>query len=357
MLAPDRRGLSQSVFKRRLHSVPERESLGCVLLERDGRIVSLTSTFASMVSCTVQMLFGQNVFDLLDSRDPGLLLREGVTSRVVARGNGRQLHWTIHRTARGAALGGYYIGILSNHREEVRTTQKDHLAELGRGTAVVAHEVANTLSIISENAELLLEEGEVNEGSRESLKLMRDQAQRLGLLLNDVLCFARDLPLKIAPHDCAGLVERVVQLCNQRRIKRNVTLRVETEDRLPLVSVDADRLYQVFFNVIKNACDASVDDDEVLIRIKAGILPQDRAAVIVEIIDHGKGIEPANLKRIFEPFFSTKAPGEGTGLGLPIAQRIVSAHGGELRVTSNPGQGTQASIILPIANGSMNTLG
>lgn len=355
MIAPDRHGLPRSIFKRRLQSVPERDSVGCALLERDGRVVSLTSTFAAMLNRSAQMLFGQSVFDVLDSRDPGLLLREGVRSRVVARYSGRQLHWTIHRTASGAALGGYYIGILSNPWEEPRKTQSDHLAELGRGASIVAHEVANTLSIISDNAELLLEEGEVNEESRGSLKLMRDQAHRLGLLLNDVLCFARDLPLKLAPHDCANLVERVVQLCNQRRMRKNITLRIEAESQLPPITADADRLYQVFFNVIKNACDASVDGGEVLITVRRGILSQNQPAVSVDIFDQGTGVDPANLKRIFEPFFSTKAPGEGTGLGLPIAQRIVSAHGGELQVTSDPGQGTRASIILPVVNVGLTT--
>ena len=356
MVAPDRHGLSPSIFKKRLPSVSE-DSVGCALLERDGRVVSLTKTFATMIGCNVQMLFGQSIFNLLDSYEPGLLLREGVRNRVVARANGRQLCWTIHRTATGAALGGYYIGLLAkqNSGEENNPLQADHLAELGRGTAVVAHEIANSLSIISDNAELLLEGNQVKEESRESLELVRDQAHRLGLLLNDVLNFSRDLPLKIASHDCVKLVEGVVQLCNQRRILKNVKLRIIVEGQLPPVAADADRLYQVFFNVIKNACDASVDGDEVLINIRRGSLRQNQPAVTVDIIDHGVGVDPANLKRIFEPFFSTKAAGEGTGLGLPIARRIVVAHGGELQVTSEPGKGSQASIMLPVFKSSSNS--
>lgn len=330
----------------------EHRSVGCALMASDGRIMSVTRLFAEMVGCPARLLFGQSIFGVLtctDKRNPVGLLVEG-TATAIARDE-RSFLWTAHKIARGAALGGYYVGLLRDEGQAnglgLRLAHRDRLAMLGGLTATMAHEIAGSVNVIANNAELLLSE-EVDEETRESLAVMLEEAHRLGALLHDILGMARDTPLNIKAQDTVKLLEKTVRLLHHQRGDKNISMRIEAEPNLPSAAGDAERLLQVFLNIVKNARDASPEGGEVLISVANGKLKDGESAIEIRITDHGSGITPSDLPKIFDPFFSTKPLEKGTGLGLDIARRIVTAHRGELQLTSLPGEETCAVVQLPV---------
>jgi len=322
------------------------------LMAGDGRIMSVTRSFARMVGCPARVLFGQSIFGVLsrtDKRKPVGLLVEG-TATAIAR-NKRSFFWTAYKIARGAALGGYYVGLLRDEEQangvELRLAHHDRLAMLGGLTAAMAHEIAGHVNVIANNAELLLND-EVDEETRQSIAVMREEAHRLGVILHDMLGLARDTPLTIKAQDTVKLLEKTVRLLHHQRCDKNVSMRIEAEPNLPLAAGDAECLLQVFLNIVKNARDASPDGGEIVITVANAKLHDGESAIEIRITDQGSGIAPSHLPKIFDPFFSTKPLEKGTGLGLSIARRIVTAHRGELQLTSLLGQGTCAAVQLPV---------
>jgi len=330
-------------------------AVGCALLENDGRIVSVTPTFATMLDTDVALLFGQNVCDLMmisdDDREPRDLLLDG-QKKVVLLHNGRLLNWTADKIAPGAILGGYYIAIISEGSEleslERQVVHREKLAALGELTAQVAHEIAGPLNIIANNAELLLEEEGMPPSGLQGLTTMRDEAFRLCSTLQDILDFARDQRPQIKGHDAVKLVNRVLEPFKLHQSGKKISWRIDAEPGLPPVRGDAERLHQVFFNLFKNAWDASPDGGEVVIFVRSQRPEQATEGIEFVIVDKGEGIDPAHLKYVREPFFTTKPGGQGTGLGLAIVERILAAHQGSLKLASSQGDGTSVTVLLPV---------
>jgi signal transduction histidine kinase len=201
---------------------------------------------------------------------------------------------------------------------------------------------------MANGAELLLERDGIDAETADSLNNMLEEADRIQALLRSILRFARNEPITTGPQDATKLVTKSAQIIGRQSVCARVNLRIDAEPTLPRIAGDAEHLQQVFTNLIKNACDASHDGQEIVIKLAAGALSSGEAAVEVTVTDQGTGIKPTDLQHVFEPFYSTKSVDEGTGLGLTIAQRIVSAHRGELLITSLPGNGTRVTVLLPV---------
>lgn len=328
-------------------------TVGCALMQHDGRIVSVTRSFAEMLDSEVGQLFGQSIFDLMtadEDLEPSRLLVEDEWTRVVLR-DGRSLYWSVHKIARDAALGGYFVGLISNGGEldtlERPLDHREGFAALEELTAV-AHEIAGPLNIIANNAEFLLDEDGLTPDARQGLTTMCNEAFRLCALLQDTLGYARDASPKIKAHDAVNLVKKSLEVFKHQLCGKKISWRIEAEPSLPLVRGEAERLQQVFFNLFKNAWDASPDNGEVVIYVQRQMPEHTGAGVEVVIVDKGEGIDPSDLEHICEPFFTTKPAGQGTGLGLAIAQEILAAHKGSLKLASSPGEGTSATIVLPV---------
>jgi signal transduction histidine kinase len=330
-------------------------TVGCALMEHDGRIVSVTRSFAEMLDSEVGLLFGQSVFDLMTwdgDLEPGSLLLEGQKMRVVLRGDGRSLFWSTHRIAPGAILGGYYIGMIWDDSElgsfELSLVHRERLATLGGLTAGVAHEIAGPLNIIANNAEFLLDEDGLTPDALQGLTTIRNEAFRLCAVLQDILGFARNAPPDIKVLDAVDLVKKSLELFKNQLFGKKISWRIEAEASLPPVGGEAERLQQVFFNLFKNAWDASPEASEVVIIVRRQRPNRVGAGIEFLIVDKGEGIAPSDLEHICKPFFTTKPAGQGTGLGLAIAQQILAAHQGSLKLASSPGEGTSATVLLPV---------
>lgn len=228
---------------------------------------------------------------------------------------------------------------LQKLNEQLMRTEK--LAAMGTLAAGVAHEVNNPLASISSLIQMIQTRPNLDEETKEKLKLISTQITRIKQVTRDMMDFARVRPAARAPVDVNSILETSLRLASFDKAFQRLRLTKNFAEDLPKVFADGDQLQQVFLNLLLNARDAMPDGGEIFIQTE-----RKNGEIGIEISDTGAGIETENLKKVFDPFFSTKATGKGTGLGLAVCYGIVTAHGGRIEVSSN-GKGTKFSVILP----------
>lgn len=219
----------------------------------------------------------------------------------------------------------------------------EKMAELGRLSVGMVHELNTPLSVIASAVQLILREEEVSPSIKEMLERIDSEVHRLSEYTRGVLSFARTGEEPEPEADVNQVLQEVMVFLRYEARKRSITMIEELDyDMLP-VAADINRLKQIFINLIMNAFQAMGHGGA--LRVSTS-MPDDRSARI-EIADTGEGIPPERLERIFEPFFTTKKTGEGTGLGLYIVGKMVELMHGRITVTSRVGEGTTFTIILP----------
>jgi two-component system sensor histidine kinase HydH len=172
--------------------------------------------------------------------------------------------------------------------------------------------------------------------------IMIQEVDRLNRVITELLEFSRPMELKRKAADLAVLVRQALGTIEGQARERGIAVQAHLPPGLPVASIDPDRMTQVFLNLFLNAL-AAMDRGGVL---TVGIARQDDDSLRVSVTDTGTGIRKEDLGRVFDPYFTTKP--SGTGLGLAIVHRIVEAHGGEIRLESDPGKGTTFTVLLPI---------
>jgi signal transduction histidine kinase len=220
--------------------------------------------------------------------------------------------------------------------------QADKLSSLGRMAAGIAHEINNPLAGILLYSSNLVKKVPETGPLKKGLEVIIHETIRCRGIIQDLLEFSRERePLK-APADLNEVINKALSiLANEFRLNR-ISLEKHLSDNLPNVLIDGNQMEQVFINFFMNAIEAIQGQGSISVR---SFKDQDNKGVVVEIEDSGIGIPQEHLARIFEPFFSTKA--KGTGLGLAVNYGIIQKHGGQIKVSSQPGRGTTMTIRLP----------
>jgi signal transduction histidine kinase len=206
----------------------------------------------------------------------------------------------------------------------------------------VAHEVNTPLTGISSFTQLLLERSDAGDPRRELLEKIERQTFRAAKIVNNLLNLARPSTGEEAPVDVNVIVGDVLSLLEHQLRTSRIQVRRELAESPVFVKGQEYKLQQVFLNLFLNARDAMPKGGwlTVATRVRGG-------DVTVEVADTGVGIPPEHLARIYDPFFTTKAEGRGTGLGLSVTYGIVQEHGGTLSCESEYGQGTRFRLVLP----------
>lgn len=221
-------------------------------------------------------------------------------------------------------------------RAEKRVAAQRHLAQLGEMSAVLAHEIRNPLAALKGHAQLIAEQvDDPALGAR--VQRVINEAVRLEHLTTDLLDFARSGTINVAPASPAALLERAAAATVPERIARR------TDHAPPEWAVDAGRIEQVLINLLENALAVTPDG----LPIEAQAL-REGDALVYTVRDHGPGVPTSERGRIFEPFHTTKL--RGTGLGLPVAKRIVELHRGRIDVVDAVGGGAQFRVYIPRAS-------
>lgn len=240
---------------------------------------------------------------------------------------------------------------LRESREEVdrllaaastQITRAEHMATLGELAAGLAHEIRNPLAGIAGVIEIIGGDLPASSPNREVLKEVQREVLHIKQILSDLLDYARPKPPRVLAADLNTTAEHAVALARQQVLSRPIEIQLVYCDRLCTVEHDTAQIQQVLLNLLLNSIQA-IQAAGGTGRIEVRLEPRDTfAAVIVK--DSGRGIAPEHLPSIFRPFFTTK--GQGTGLGLSLARRIVEDHGGRIEVASQVGAGTTITVLL-----------
>jgi PAS domain S-box-containing protein len=235
------------------------------------------------------------------------------------------------------------VDISDRKRLESQLIQSEKMAAIGQLAAGIAHEIRNPLGIIT-NA--LYDLSEIVESNNpevdEDLRIAKEEMGRVQEIINNLLEFSRESRAELEAVDINDLLRKTLQLMNKSM--QNSDVRVVTEfGPLSNCLANQNALRQIFLNLITNAVQAMPDGGE--LRLRTAALPGGR--IQIEFADTGVGIPSENLKDIFNPFFTTKAPGQGTGLGLSVVHSVVKRYQGDIRVESQLNRGTTFTIELP----------
>jgi two-component system, NtrC family, sensor kinase len=236
-----------------------------------------------------------------------------------------------------------------------RMNELGRLAAAGQTAAQFAHEVGTPLNLISGHVQLLGLDLARNPGDGDArIKIIGEQIERIERIVRSMLDRTR-FETELTPVDLNQILQRLLDATSPAFDKRRVRIVEKFDPSLPRISGSTDRLQQLFLNLINNALDAMPDGGELTVSTQAeqsagGKTPK----VVVDFADDGSGMVPETLAHIFDPLYTTKAPGQGTGLGLVIVSQVVREHGGDVEVQSKPGQGTRFRLTFPVArtNGS-----
>ncbi len=237
---------------------------------------------------------------------------------------------------------------LDTKQEQLLQSRK--MASIGTFTSGIAHELNNPLNNISLTAESLMEEfTEVDrEEAEEMIKEILAQADRASQVVKNLLEFSRTERPFLLELNVNEVIERTIKLVRNQIMVTGIQLERNITEALPPIKGRRQDLQGVFLNILINSIQAIEDlSKESIISIHSGLGPN--GYIRVDFTDTGKGIKPDDLKHIFDPFYTTKPVGRGTGLGLSLVYGIIRTHGGYIEVKSEINKGTTFSIYLPIA--------
>ena len=235
--------------------------------------------------------------------------------------------------------------VTEERAKQERLHLTDRLASIGEMAAGIAHELNNPLTGVIGLSQMLLDE-EMSDGAKEDLNLIYNEAQRAAAVVKKLLTFGRQHPTERKAVQINAGVEDVLSLRAYEQKVNNIRVTTQLDDHLPEIVADPFQMQQVFLNIVLNAEQAMIETH------KEGTLTitTERVGgnIKVSFSDDGPGISPENMRKLFSPFFTTKALGKGTGLGLSICYGIVTNHGGRMYAQSELGKGATFVVELPL---------
>lgn len=231
-------------------------------------------------------------------------------------------------------------------RQEKQLFQLEKMSALGEVLSGIAHELNNPLSVVVGNAHLLLEE-HISDDLRPRIERMTGAAERCVRIVRTFLSMARDRPLELETREAADIVGAAVEAFEASELSGRLDIEVSVDEGLPPLWVDEVQVIQVFVNILANAAQAITASGR---GSRVGIEARPCATGVRFLLsDDGPGVPEDVRDRIFDPLFTTKEAGEGTGLGLALCHRIVVAHGGTIELSRESGPGATFVLELPEA--------
>jgi signal transduction histidine kinase len=230
---------------------------------------------------------------------------------------------------------------------ETSLARSEKLASVGRLAAGVAHEINNPMAVISANAQILREELSTAHPYYSSIELIDRASERASRIVRNLLDFSRAEEFEFVQTDLNLSLRDAISLVEPQIRRSNIEITIDLDPDLPAISASPDHLQVAWLNMLLNARDAiEAAGREGAIRVSS---TRRDDQVVVRIADDGIGIPAEDIEHVYDPFFTTKPPGKGTGLGLFTCYRTVQRHGGEIHIDSRVGQGTTFEITLPVS--------
>ena len=330
------------------------------IIDKDFKIVAINKSRAKLTEQAPQAMVGKSCYQMLFKRDApcpeclvGKTLLEGdITQRSERRWNETRddsSEWEISSYPIDSEDEKVTQAILieqdvtERRRLEAILAQSEKLAAVGQLAAGIAHEINNPLTAIIANAQILHREIGPDEDLQESVDLIARAGARAAQVVRNLLDFARKEEYHLGITDLNETLDKALDLVQHELLARGVQLEFIPDPLLPTIYASQDHLQSVWLNLLLNSLD-SLDKKPGEVKITTKYTNNE---IHVSVADNGKGISPENLTRVFEPFYTTKAPGRGTGLGLSVSHRIVKQHGGYIQVESQVGVGSIFTVVIP----------
>jgi signal transduction histidine kinase len=226
---------------------------------------------------------------------------------------------------------------------QAQISHQEKMASLGMMAAGIAHEIGNPLTSISSMAQVIKRKNENHNINEYVINILKN-IERISRIVRELVDFSRPSSYEEAPCNINEIIKSAVGIIKYDRRSKNLTYSLTLEPELPKTIIVSDHLLQVFLNILINAVDASEGyGDEIKVNsfIKNG-------HIHIEISDKGYGIPAEIQKKIFEPFYTTKEVGKGTGLGLTVSYGFIQKLKGEIKVKSEEGKGSKFTVIIPV---------
>ncbi len=338
-----------------------------ISLSKDGKIMDVNKAFEEIVGTSRENIIGERICEYFPERECEKLIAEVVekkkvrnielTAEIPDKGTFIfDLSGTVFTTPEGEE-GVYVTGRDLTERKEMeeKLLRSERLAAIGELSGSVAHELRQPLGVIS-NAIYYLKMTltEADETTREYLDIINEEVKSAGDVITGLLEIARTRAAERREEEVSSVIEKALE---KFEMPENIELKKDIPGDIPAISVDSWQMAQVFYNLINNAVQAMSMPEregrggELAINVKSR-KKKGKAMVEVSFADTGVGISKENMKKLFEPLFTTKA--RGVGLGLSICKNLVENNGGEIEVQSEEGKGTTVTVSLPGAMAMKN---
>lgn len=341
-------------------NIIESINIGLLAIDREGHITNWNSALETLLTLNRSDVIGKLIRDVFDED----LIHTICTAtgsvgwqvsqvyniyryKTIAK-DGRELVINISLSpleATDDSLAGTLIlieDITARVRLEAQMRETDKLSSIGLLAAGVAHEVNTPLTGISSYTQMLLAQTNLSDSKHAILEKIKRQTTRASEIVNNLLNFSRTSNVELTEVDIHKVLDDTIQLLEPQLRNTQIKIEKQFEEHLPHTVGSFSKLQQVFMNLLLNARDAMPNGGILTIKtqLQEGML-------LVNIIDTGVGIAPENIAKIYDPFFTTKGVGQGTGLGLAVSYGIIQEHKGRIFVESKTGLGTCFHIKLP----------
>jgi signal transduction histidine kinase/pSer/pThr/pTyr-binding forkhead associated (FHA) protein len=250
------------------------------------------------------------------------------------------------------AIGHQAALAIEDTRHYEAKVQAERLAAVGQTIATLSHEIKNILQGIKGGSHLIEMglSGGGDEQVRRGWNIVNKNQNRIYNLVMDMLTFSKEREPAFETCDLNGVVKEVVELLEQRASEISVKLQFVADESFPPIAIDPEGIHRAVLNIVTNALDATEQKEGGTVEVRTQFDPANAAARI-SVRDNGVGIPREEMAQLFTLFRSSKGA-RGTGIGLPVSDKIVREHGGEIRVVSQPGEGTEFVIELPVRTDS-----
>jgi PAS domain S-box-containing protein len=344
-------------------SIIESINVGLLAVDLEGRVTRLNSALEHILDLRRDAAVGRRVEDLFSEDFADTLkqvlgkdgwrlkeIRNIYKLHTATRGNrSLVLNIALAPLQDGQGQTGALVvleDVTARITLEEQLQQREKLSSIGLLAAGVAHEVNTPLTGVSSYTQMLL--GMLNETDPKHalLQKVRTQAERATNIVNNLLNFSRTgNAAEFAEVDVSRVLDDTLQLLEPQLRRSQIQILRRYDEDAPEAYANAGKLQQVFTNLILNARDAIPDGGQIIVSTGTA----EDGSLVAEISDTGIGIAPENVAKIYDPFYTTKGVGQGTGLGLAVSYGIIQEHAGRISVDSEPGKGTTFRIILPTA--------
>jgi PAS domain S-box-containing protein len=343
-------------------SIIESVNVGILVVDFDGRVTTWNSSLEEVFGIARERALRRRAEDIFDAdlidtmrnviggeswaiRDTRHIYKYNASTE-----DGRPLTLNISlapfEAARGVVTGTLVVieNVTERAQLEQQLLEREKLSSIGLLAAGVAHEVNTPLAGISSYAQMLLQQVQESDPKRKLLEKIHVQTVRASGIVNNLLNFSRTGDAQFREVDINRVLEDTLQLLEPQLRNAKFKISCTYGENLQPAYGSASKLQQVFMNLILNARDAMPNGGRLTVHTRAV-----DTSLVIDFRDTGVGIAPENIARIYDPFFTTKEVGQGTGLGLALSYGIIQEHNGRIFVESRPGEGAHFTIKLPTA--------